>query len=692
MKLATKSILPFIIIIAAVTAVFNFAYYKNREDIMVKEIIEEARGDAANLAKDVVAVAPSEALYSIEETMISFQKILKKYLKKPNAAYAVVLSIDRNINLPIYNDAYSNIQDKHNIFSVKNVNEHNFEMRIKYSDTEDIYEISVPVVIPKTYYRELKKKSKRKKKKKNVLILSEQSSSRYNFPEFVDQLQYVVKYAVTFKNVNQITLKEKQTQIPIFIGVALLILGIVYKYEDSLLKPLSSLILLSQSLRREKSAFHYEIKRNDELGTLSHAIINLQDSFKRSLEDLHMTNEYAQSLIATTTISTLFNTILLDMLKLKQIERGALLYWNESRKRFVVKETKNFHDIHKLIANDDIFIKWYLENRTVLDPVEFTKRFKEFNPHEAQRWKQHGIEVIIPLFLQDKVVGLLNLGKLKSLKEYTEEDMEFLKSLAQVAVIAIENLNLRVRAAQDLIMKKDLYFAQSVQEKLLPAQMPTMEGVEFAVATSPARNIGGDYYDFINLVEGTMGICIADVSGKGVPAALVMASTRSYLRLIAKDNYDCNSILYDLNNLLLQDTEENMFVTMFYAILDMGNKELYFSNAGHNYPLIYKNSEKKASYLQANGFPLGMMQDFSFEPAESNLESGDMLLFYTDGIVEAMNSKKELFGFERLEDAVNDYGSLGVDAFMKRFMKELKAFIGEAELSDDYTIMAIKIK
>ncbi len=676
MKLATKSIIPYLIILALSTFLFNYVMFKDQKRILIEQIKESARKSANELAKEA-----SDIHYSA--TVGIFTDILNKYLDRPNTAYAAVLSIDRKINLPVYNAGYDTGKIRENIYSFKEVKGYKLEREIELASGETLYEISLPVIVPKVYYKELAPKQP-------VLVFSEQKTKKFAFPEFVDQLMYISKYAVTFKQVDIDLMAKKKVQTPIFIVIAAIILIFVHRYEEHLLKPLHRLITLTKNLTRNKDLLNYGVKRKDELGVLARSIAHMHDNFLRSINDLSLTNDYAQSLIATSNISSLFNTILLEMLRLKDIERGGLMYWNDDRKRFVIKETKNFNDIHKSIGNDESFIQWFLENRTVLDPEDFIKHFNYYNNKEVQRWKQYGIALTIPMFRHDKVVGIVNLGRLNNLKEYAVEDIEFLKSLAQVAVIAIENLNLRQREAQTLIIKKDLHFAKSVQQKLLPDEMPQLEGIEFAVKTSPARNIGGDYYDFIRLVEGTYGIGIADVSGKGVSAALVMASTRSYLRLIARDNYDCSDMLQKMNALLLEDTDKKMFVTMFYAILDTNNSELIFANAGHAFPYIYKASEQKSAHIQAKGFPLGMMEDFAFESSEINLESGDMVVFYTDGIIEAENSEKELFGFSRLEELIDKYGSLGANDFLQRFMREFKAFIGDEDQSDDYTILVVK--
>jgi serine phosphatase RsbU (regulator of sigma subunit) len=677
MKLSTKFIVPYLIVFFVATALFSFAAYKSYNDKVSHQILEKARNDANKLAEEVTKAYP-------DTTIDVLQMILDNYIDLPDVVYVVLFSLDRSVNFPMYKAGYNTANIRQNIFSIRGIKDYEFERKIDFSISEDLYEITIPVIVPKIYYKELGSKQK-------ILILSEKETGKYDFPEFIDKMEYVVKYAVTLKDAKVIVLERVKLPILIFSVVLIFILAMVQKYDEYLLKPLYKLLLVTEKLDKNNKMTGYKIKRRDELGILSKNIYDMHEKSLNSINNLHLTNEYAQSLISSPSISSLFNSIVFEVLRLKDVEKGGLMYWNEKRRRFVVKETKNFNDVHKIIANDENFIRWYLENRVVLDPENFLKNFNNYNKAEVNRWKEYGIEAIIPMFQHEKVVGFINLGRTKNLKEYTLEDINFFRSLSQIAVIAVENLNLRLREARNIILKKDLEFARGVQKKLLPNSMPIVKGAEFALSMSPARNIGGDYYDFIKLSDNNIGIGIADVSGKGVSAALVMASTRSYLRLIAKDNYNCRDILNNMNKLLIGDTNKKMFVTMFYSILNMNNNKLQFANAGHNYPLVYRSKDKNAVYIQSKGFPLGVMDDFDYNCSEIKLELGDIVVYYTDGIIEALNDQKELFGFSRLESILNKYGSLGADEFVGKFNKEFSEFIGDEELNDDYTILVVKI-
>jgi serine phosphatase RsbU (regulator of sigma subunit) len=677
MKLATKSVIPYLIILVLSSLLFSFSLYIQQKSRARSKIIKDSRLKANELSRKIIKSYP-------DRTMYVYKEVLKQYLDKPNTAYVILFSLDRNVNIPMFNEGYNIAMLRHKMFSVKNVNQYKFERKIDFSIDEEIYEISVPVIVAKTYYKELAPK-------RDVLVLSEKETKKYDFPEFVDQMVFVVKYGATLKAVPALALERIKRPTVLFLIGIIFLLAIIYKYEERLLNPVEQLISVTTDYSHNNKLKGYKIDRNDELGQLSENIISMHEKSMNSINHLYLANEYSQSLLSSPSISSLLNTVIFELLKLKNIERGGLLYWNEKRKRFAVKESRGFNDIHKRIGNDKDFVDWFLSNRRVLDPENFLKNFENYNSDEVKRWRAHGVELILPLILHEKVVGFVNLGKPRNKKKYSNEDKKFFKSLAQIAVIAVENLNLRLRQAQNLIIKKDLDFAKNVQSKLMPGKMPHLKATDFAIRMSPARNIGGDYYDFIKLVDGTIGIVIADVSGKGVPAALVMAATRSYLRLIAKENFDCSDVLKNLNRLLINDTDKKMFVTMFYSILDMNNYELDFSNAGHNFPLLYRNRDKETVYIQANGFPLGIMSDFKYTTSEMNLEKGDMVIYYTDGIIEAINYKKELFGFSRLEEVVNRAGHLGADEFLDIFMEEFNAFIGDEELHDDYTIMAIKI-
>ena len=238
-------------------------------------------------------------------------------------------------------------------------------------------------------------------------------------------------------------------------------------------------------------------------------------------------------------------------------------------------------------------------------------------------------------------------------------------------------------------VEQELRVARSIQQASLPEQVPQLEGWQITPFYRPAREVGGDFYDFLELEDGRLGLVVGDATGKGVPAALVMASARSMLRAIAQalGSTSSGDILGRVNDALFIDIPANMFVTCFYAILDPKRARLSYANAGHDLPYLWHGGE--AEELRARGMPLGLMPGMSYEEKEIELDAGEGVLFYTDGLVEAHDPKGEMFGFPRLRALLADHGeerSLG-----DFLLEELYSFVGEGwEQEDDITLLMLE--
>jgi serine phosphatase RsbU (regulator of sigma subunit) len=239
-------------------------------------------------------------------------------------------------------------------------------------------------------------------------------------------------------------------------------------------------------------------------------------------------------------------------------------------------------------------------------------------------------------------------------------------------------------------IEQELRVARSIQQASLPKEVPESEGWQITPYYQPAREVGGDFYDFHLLSEGRLGVVVGDATGKGVPAALVMSTTSGMLQLAtqALDSSSPKEVLRQVNETLLARIPSNMFVTCFYAILDPESGRLVYANAGHDLPYLRRNVGG-AEELRARGMPLGLMPGMEYEEKELVLEAGEAALFYTDGLVEAHNPQGEMFGFPRLQALVAEHGeerSLGGS-----LMEELYSFVGEGwEQEDDITLLTLR--
>jgi predicted ester cyclase len=236
--------------------------------------------------------------------------------------------------------------------------------------------------------------------------------------------------------------------------------------------------------------------------------------------------------------------------------------------------------------------------------------------------------------------------------------------------------------------EQELRLARSIQRASLPKELPQLESWQISPHYQPAREVGGDFYDFHLLSEGHVGVVVGDATGKGVPAALVMSSTRSMLRALARASNSPGEVLEQVNDLLVTDIPPNMFVTCFYAILEPESGRLRYANAGHDLPYLHR-GRGDAEELRARGMPLGLMPGMSYEEKEIELDVGEGVFFYSDGLVEAHDPKGEMFGFPRLRALIAECGeerSLG-----DFLMEELYSFVGEGwEQEDDITLLTLK--
>lgn len=307
------------------------------------------------------------------------------------------------------------------------------------------------------------------------------------------------------------------------------------------------------------------------------------------------------------------------------------------------------------------------------------------------RLREQGIRLLVPLVSQGELVGMLQLGPRLSDQEYSSDDFRLLNNLAPQAAAALRVAQLayqqQVEARQRERIEQELRVAGIIQQTLLPQEIPTLQGWQLAAHWQPARSVGGDFYDFVPLTGGRMMIAIGDVTDKGVPAALVMASTRTILRAAAERLVSPGEILRRANDVLCPDMPPKMFVTCLCAVLDPHTRRLRYANAGHN--TAQQRTKDGLVELRARGMPLGLMPGMTYEEKETALAPGDSVLMYSDGLVEAHNAAREMFGTRRLQALLADHQ--GGEALISDLRDALFAFTGAGwEQEDDVTLVVIQ--
>ena len=303
-----------------------------------------------------------------------------------------------------------------------------------------------------------------------------------------------------------------------------------------------------------------------------------------------------------------------------------------------------------------------------------------------------GIQIIAPLVSQGEVVGLLNLGARRSEQEYSRDDLQLLSTLASQVAPAVRVAQLVQQQQAELLererMEQEMRVARLIQQTLLPKEPPTLPGWKLAVHYQPARAVGGDFYDFFVMDDGRVVLLVGDVTDKGVPAALLMATTRSILRGTARQMMPPGEALSHSNDILHPETPPGMFVTCLYAILDPATGQLQYANAGH--PPPYAHNDGVVSELYARGMPLGLMPGMEYEEKEAMIQAGGCLLLYSDGLIEAHNGQDEMFGIPRLCAWMQNQSHNG-EPMLNSLLDELHSFAGENwEQEDDVTLLTLQ--
>jgi predicted ester cyclase len=241
-------------------------------------------------------------------------------------------------------------------------------------------------------------------------------------------------------------------------------------------------------------------------------------------------------------------------------------------------------------------------------------------------------------------------------------------------------------------IEQELQVAHQIQLALLPEVTPELDGWELTTYYEPAREVGGDFYDFLEFEDGRVGLVVGDATGKGMPAALVMSTTRGMLRAVVQSLESPGEVLARVNEAVVAEIPPNMFVTCLYAILDPAEGRLRYANAGHDLPYLRRHSGEGAHELRAAGMPLGLMPEMSYDEKEASLKEGDSVLFYSDGLVEAHDPKREMFGFPRLRRLVAEHDADAEERSLVDFlMDELRSFTGEGwEQEDDITLVTLR--
>jgi sigma-B regulation protein RsbU (phosphoserine phosphatase) len=298
-------------------------------------------------------------------------------------------------------------------------------------------------------------------------------------------------------------------------------------------------------------------------------------------------------------------------------------------------------------------------------------------------------EVAAPLKSGGQIIGVFNLES-DAPNAYDEDDVDLLTAFASQAAVAIENARLFKQTLEMRRLEHELAVARGIQKSFLPQHAPWLEGFDLAGMNQPSEEVGGDYFDFIPISPGQLGLVIADVSGKGIPAALIMAGFRASLLAEIRNNYAIAEICSKVNTLLRESTALDQYVTALYGVLDAQRRIFTYANAGHNPPILLS-ADGAVRRLDTGGLALGFLETARYLEEPIQLRPGDCLIFYTDGLTEADNKSEEEFGEERLVRVARQSLHLPAEALQRAIYDQVLEYAALSGLRDDVTIIVLKV-
>ena len=304
---------------------------------------------------------------------------------------------------------------------------------------------------------------------------------------------------------------------------------------------------------------------------------------------------------------------------------------------------------------------------------------------------QHKLQVLIPMPIQEQTQGIIAIGEKITQQIFSADELEFLYTLGNQAMISLENARLFEETLEKQRMEEELLIAREIQNRLLPKTCPEFTNLEIAARNVSSRQVGGDYFDCIEIDKTHHALAIGDVSGKGVPASLLMSNAQASLHALVDTDMPVDQMISKINNLIYENTTQDKFITFFYGVLDSANLLFTFCNSGHNPPYLV-HTDGTFYKLESGGLLLGMMPNVPYETETVQLRPGDWIVMYTDGVTEAMNAADEEFEEHRLEAVVRDNLNLSATQMIDAIAEAVSAFVQDVPQSDDITMVTLKIK
>ncbi|MDD5067432.1 MAG: SpoIIE family protein phosphatase, partial [bacterium] len=399
-------------------------------------------------------------------------------------------------------------------------------------------------------------------------------------------------------------------------------------------------------------------------------------------------------------LNELLDKILDYSLKVTGAERGFLFLYNENE---TALSLRLFKGLDKEMRQQAFSYENYRISLELIHKIQGTQEAVMVNFEQepdtlvSSELKSHKIKeiIVVPLRTREKPLGIIYLDNRLASGTFGDEELELMKSFAVQASVSIENAYLIKNLVEQERLKQELELGKTIQMNLLPKKVPEMKNLELCGIMVPAKEIGGDYYDFISLPEkDKLGIVIGDVSGKGVGAGLLMAMVKTAIHIFVKLERSPKQILLKINEILNQHIEGEKFMSMLYLIWDSEESIIHYSSAGHEHILVYKDKTEEIEAIPSGGVILGVFPDIEkiLEEKRIKLNRGDKILLYTDGVTEAHNENKDRFGLEQLKVIFKKHSKKPVHEIMDSIKSEVYAFMGNYPQYDDITLVVMEAR
>ncbi|MCF7803732.1 MAG: SpoIIE family protein phosphatase [Candidatus Marinimicrobia bacterium] len=411
---------------------------------------------------------------------------------------------------------------------------------------------------------------------------------------------------------------------------------------------------------------------------------------RAAVQELGVLNDIATAISSVNELDEVIELIVLKCVKHFQVEQGAVMLLDDEdkdkpfqtmiRQADASAESMPYHLGVQLSG-------WMIQNQQPL----LVNDFESDSRFVSRQHDEFPIRSIlgVPLRLQGEMMGILIIFNKQGEEGFTKEDQRLLSIIAAQSAQVIENARLYEEEQELIRMEEDLRVARDIQVNLLPKSNPDIPGYDIAGISIPAKKVGGDYYDFIRINEHRWAFCLGDISGKGIPASLLMANLQATLRSQTLFGHSCKECLERSNLLLYRSTDLQKFATLFYVILDAEKNHIEYSKAGHEPPFLISGN-LQVRRLNTGGTILGFREDATYEEEMLDFAPGDSLVIYSDGITDAMNEEEEHFGEDRFEEALKKHHTKSAEELIEVVIESIQKFVGDAPQLDDMTLLVIR--